>query len=54
MTQLVNFRGPVEYKFGKYVGVSKSFQTAIWSKNCKWYSYLPPLGAVVLLFCESV
>jgi hypothetical protein len=24
-----------------------------WSKNCKWYSSLP-LGAVVLLFCESV
>jgi hypothetical protein len=26
---------------------------ATWSKNCKWYSSLP-LGAVVLLFCESV
>jgi hypothetical protein len=24
-----------------------------WSQNCKWYSSLP-LGAVVLLFCESV
>jgi hypothetical protein len=24
-----------------------------WSENCKWYSSLP-LGAVVLLFCESV
>jgi hypothetical protein len=26
---------------------------ATWSENCKWYSSLP-LGAVVLLFCESV
>jgi hypothetical protein len=26
---------------------------AAWSENCKWYSLLP-LGAVVLLFCESV
>jgi hypothetical protein len=26
---------------------------AVWSENCKWYSSLP-LGAVVLLFCESV
>jgi hypothetical protein len=25
---------------------------AVWSENCKWYSSLP-LGAVVLLFCES-
>jgi hypothetical protein len=25
---------------------------AAWSENCKWYSSLP-LGAVVLLFCES-
>jgi hypothetical protein len=26
---------------------------AIWNENFKWYSSLP-LGAVVLLFCESV
>jgi len=26
---------------------------AAWSENCKWYSSLS-LGAVVLLFCESV
>jgi hypothetical protein len=26
---------------------------ATWSENCKWYSPLP-LGAVGLLFCESV
>jgi hypothetical protein len=26
---------------------------AAWSENCKWYSSLP-LGAIVLLFCESV
>jgi len=26
---------------------------AAWSENCKWYSSVA-LGAVVLLFCESV
>jgi hypothetical protein len=25
----------------------------VWSENCKWYNSLP-LGAVVLLFSESV
>jgi hypothetical protein len=32
---------------------SKVSGLAAWSENCKWYSSLP-LGAVVLLFCESV
>jgi len=31
----------------------KVSRLATWSENCKWYSSLP-LGAVVLLFCESV
>jgi hypothetical protein len=31
----------------------KSSGLAVWSKNCKWYSFLP-LSAVVSLFCESV
>jgi hypothetical protein len=31
----------------------KVSRLAAWSKNCKWYSSLP-LGAVVLLFCDSV
>jgi hypothetical protein len=31
----------------------KVSRPAAWSENCKWYSSLP-LGAVVLLFCESV
>jgi hypothetical protein len=35
-----------------YEGVSRSFQLAAWSENCKWYISLP-LG-VVSLFCESV
>jgi diadenosine tetraphosphatase ApaH/serine/threonine PP2A family protein phosphatase len=26
---------------------------AAWSENCEWYNYLP-LGAFVVLFCESV
>jgi hypothetical protein len=34
----------------EYLQVSR---LAAWSKNCKWYSSLQ-LGAVVLLFCESV
>jgi hypothetical protein len=31
----------------------KVYGLAVWSEDCKWYSYLP-LDAVVSLFCESV
>jgi hypothetical protein len=31
----------------------KVSELAAWSKNYKWYSYVP-LGAVVSLFCESI
>jgi len=31
----------------------KVSRLSAWSKNCKWCSSLP-LGAVVLLFCESI
>jgi len=33
--------------------IRKFARLANWSENCKWYSSLP-LGAVVLLLCESV
>jgi hypothetical protein len=38
----------------KYTGVYPEVSgLATWSENCKWYSSLL-LGAVVLLFCESI
>jgi hypothetical protein len=42
---------PIE--FGIQGCIQKFSSLVTWSKNCKWYSSLP-LGAVVLLFCESV
>jgi hypothetical protein len=47
LSTVLNYEGRCTRVYPKVSGL------AAWSDNCKWYSSLP-LGAVVLLFCESV
>jgi hypothetical protein len=56
--QIHIFQGPSVVlsllSFMMYEGLYKSFRTGhLERENCKWYNSLP-LGAVLLLFCESV